>query len=87
MREFMSMSKEMRPYVSQMTTSKIGIMMPAILEEFGKDRKVDVMFTTSHSLISEKLKDATVSGFQMDKNGNFRFKVNVGFEIAVEKQM
>jgi len=63
MREFMSMSKEMRPYVSQMTTSKIGIMMPAILEEFGKDRKVDVMFTTSHSLISEKLKDATVSGF------------------------
>lgn len=63
MRDFMSMSKEMRPYVSQMTTSKIGIMMPAILEEFGKDRKVDVMFTTSHSLISEKLKDATVSGF------------------------
>jgi len=46
-----------------MTTSKIGIMMPAILEEFGKDRKVDVMFTTSHSLISEKLKDARVSGF------------------------
>jgi len=45
----------MRGYVSQMTTSKIGIMMPAILEEFGKDRKIDVMFTTSHSLISEKL--------------------------------
>jgi hypothetical protein len=70
-----------------MTTSKIGIMMPAILEEFGKDKKVDVMFTTSHSLISEKLKDARVSGFQMDRNGNFRFAVNVGLEIAVEKEM
>lgn len=62
-REFLGMNAQMRGYVSQMTTNKIGVMMPAILEEFGKDRKVDVMFTTSHSLISEKLKDARVSGF------------------------
>lgn len=53
----------MRAYTAAMTTSKIGIMMPAILEEFGKDKKIDVMFTTSHALIKEKLKDVKSSGF------------------------
>lgn len=63
LREFMSMNKEMRAYTAAMTTNKIGIMMPAILEEFGKDKKIDVMFTTSHALIKEKLKDIKSSGF------------------------
>ena len=63
MREFMSMSNEMRGYMSKMNTDTIGVMVPAILEEFGEDRKIDVMFTTSHAMISEKLKDVKTSGF------------------------
>lgn len=62
------------------------MLLPQIIEEFGEDRAIDVMFTTSHELISAKLPEAKVSGFQMDRNGNFRFAVNLGFEILVEKK-
>lgn len=43
------------------------------------------MGTLSHSYVSEKLENAKVSGFQMDKNGNFRFIINAGFQIIVDK--
>jgi len=86
MREFASMSKEAAPYLSKLTTSTLGMLIPQLIEEFGEDRPIDVMFTTSHELISNKLPEAKVSGFQMDRNGNFRFAVNFGFEILVEKK-
>ena len=85
-REFMSMSKEAAPYLSKVNTSTLGMLIPQLVEEFGENRNIDVMFTTSHDLISKKLPDAKVSGFQMDRNGNFRFAVNVGFEVLVEKK-
>ena len=84
MRDVMSMKAEMIPYIEQMNTNNIGLLLPEILEEFGANKKVDMMFTTSHALIAAKLPDVKTSGFQMDKNGNFRFVVNIGVEIAVE---
>jgi len=85
LRDVMSMKKEALPYIEMMTTTNVGMLLPEVLEEFGENRKVDMMFTTSHALISAKLPDVKTSGFQMDKNGNFRFVINLGIEIAVEK--
>jgi hypothetical protein len=85
LRDVMSMKQEMMPYINMMTTSNVGMLLPEVLEEFGENKKVDMMFTTSHALISAKLPDVKTSGFQMDKNGNFRFVINLGIEIAVEK--
>jgi len=72
--------------LSKLTTSTVGMLLPQIIEEFGEGRAIDIMFTTSHALISQKLPEAKVSGFQMDKNGNFRFAVNMGFEVLIEKK-
>ena len=63
LREIIQLNKEMAPYVSQMNTNTVGMLIPELLEEYGADRKVDLMFTTSHALISPKLPDAKVSGF------------------------
>jgi len=60
--------------------------MPTFLEEFGEGRKIDVMFSLSHSLIADKLDGVKISGFQMDKNGNFRFIINLAAQILVEKK-
>jgi len=63
MREFASMSSEAAPYMSKLNTSTVGMLLPQIIEEFGENRAIDVMFTTSHELISAKLPEAKVSGF------------------------
>lgn len=39
----------------------------------------------SHSLIAKKIPDSKVSGFQMDKNGNFRFVLNGSVTLLVQK--
>ena len=57
------MSKEAAPYLSKVNTSTLGMLIPQLVEEFGENRNIDVMFTTSHDLISKKLPDAKVSGF------------------------
>lgn len=63
MREFASMSSEAAPYLSKLNTSTVGMLLPQLIEEFGENRAIDVMFTTSHELISAKLPEAKVSGF------------------------
>merc|ERR1712038_1321346 len=40
----------------------------------------------SHSLIAKKLPETKVSGFQMDKNGNFRFILNGSVTLLVQKK-
>jgi len=52
MREFMTMSSEAAPYMAKLNTSTLGMLLPQIIEEFGEERAIDVMFTTSHELIS-----------------------------------
>lgn len=60
-------------------------MLPQIIEEYGEGKDIDFLGTLSHAYVSEKLDNAKVSGFQMDKNGNFRFIINAGFQIIVDK--
>lgn len=68
-----------------MTTDTIGLLVPQLMEEFGSGKNVDIMMSLSHSLIAEKLDSKRVSGFQLDKNGNFRIILNVAAQILVDK--
>jgi hypothetical protein len=64
LREVIKMNVQMAPYAEHMNTNSFGLLFPEILEEFGENKKIDLMFTTSHALISPKLGDsAKVSGF------------------------
>jgi len=84
-REFFSMDARYAPMLDQLNLDMIGMVFPALLEEFGAGKAVDVMFSLSHSLIADKLKDTKATGFQIDKNGNFRIILNVSAQMLVEK--
>jgi len=69
-----------------MNTTMLGMMLPSILEEFGENRQIDLYASLSHSLIAKKIENAKVSGFQIDRNGNFRFVFNFQMTVLVEKK-
>lgn len=84
LRQIMKLDEKMRPFIEQLNTTNIGLLMQSVIEEFGEDKNVDFYISLSHSLISKKIENAKVSGFQIDKNGNFRFQFNFSVTILVE---
>lgn len=62
--------------VAQMKTKVLQPIMPEVYEAF-PNKKFDVMGSMSHNMIKDKLENQRVSGFQLDKNGNFRFTFNI----------
>ena len=66
-----------------MNTSNLGLFIPTIFEEFGENKNLDFYVSLSHSLVANKIKDAKVTGFSFEKNGNFRFQFNFSVTILV----
>jgi len=62
--------------VAQMKTKVLQPIMPEVYKAF-PNKKFDVMGSMSHNMIKDKLENQRVSGFQLDKNGNFRFTFNM----------
>lgn len=85
LRSFFKSDPKFAEFLTQMTTDNIALLMPEFGEEFGPDKAVDLYFSLSHSLIEKKIADPKPSGFQVDKNGNFRFILNFSVTILVEK--
>ena len=69
-----------------MNTKSMKVLLPAIVEEYGDGRPIDFYISLSHSLLSDKLEGIKPTGFQMDKNGNFKFVFNLSVTLLVEKQ-
>jgi hypothetical protein len=84
MRSIARLDEKMSPFMEQMNTTNFGLFMPKFVEEFGADKMIDLYFSLSHSLITKKIENAKVSGFQIDKNGNFRFQLNFSVTVLVE---
>lgn len=63
MRQIMKMDDKMRPFLEQLNTTNIGLVLPQVIEEFGEDKAVDFYLSLSHSLITKKIENAKVSGF------------------------
>jgi len=63
LRQILKMDDKTRPYLEQLNTTNIGLLMAQVLEEFGEDKEVDFYISLSHSLISKKIENAKVSGF------------------------
>lgn len=58
-------------------------IMPDIAEKYGTKR-FDVMMSLSHNLLKNNLEGMRVTGFNLDKNGNFRFTFNIYGQILVD---
>ena len=86
LREYLKMDPKLRAMASQMTTDALGLVLPQIVEEYERGLDIDFYLSMSHSLIAAKIPDSKVSGFQMDKNGNFRFVLNGSATVLVQKK-
>lgn len=85
-RQFLRADPRFAPVLEQMTTDTLALVLPEFGNEFGPGRAIDLYFSLSHSLVSNKLENTKASGFQMDKNGNFRFIFNFSTTVLVEKK-
>jgi len=68
-----------------MNTSSLAVLLPQVVEEFGEERPIDFYLSMSHSLFSNKLDGVKPTGFQMDKNGNFKFVLNISITLLIQK--
>lgn len=86
LRNFLRMDPRFAQVLAQLTSDNMALIMPEFGAEFGPGRAVDFYFSLSHSLIEKKIPDPKPSGFQIDRNGNFRFVFNFSVTILVEKK-
>lgn len=84
LRQIMKLDEKTRGMLTELNTTNIGLLIAEVLDEFGADKDVDLYISLSHSLISKKVENAKLSGFQIDKNGNFRFQFNFSVTILVD---
>lgn len=84
-RSFLKHDPRASEFTKEMTTGNIGLMLPEIIEEYGRDARVDFHLSLSHTLIKDKLEGQRITGFNLDKNGNFRFTFNFYLQMLVEK--
>jgi hypothetical protein len=67
-----------------MTTDTAGKVLPQFIEDYGAGKKLDVVFSPSHDLFTDGVKDAKPTGIYMDKNGNFKMVMNIPAQINIE---
>jgi hypothetical protein len=76
----------MKMITNMMTSSTVGMVVPAFKEKFGDGKKVDVVGTTSHDFISSTIDSIKPSGLSIDRRGNVRVDMNFGAQILVEEK-
>lgn len=83
LREFIKTDPRLKDALSQLNTSSLAVILPQVVDEFGENNAMDFYMSMSHSLISNKLEGVKPTGFQMDKNGNFKFVLNLSITLLI----
>ena len=86
LREFVKTDPRLQDVLREMNTQSLAMILPSIVEDFGNDLPIDFYISMSHSLLSNKLEGVKPSGFQMDKNGNLKFVLNMSITLLVEQK-
>ena len=77
----------MKPWLKALDTTVVGKVLPSFLEQYGdKAKNLDASFSFSHKLFKNEFPTAKMSGFQMDKNGNWKVTLNVAATMDLEKK-
>ncbi len=74
--KYLSLDPRTAPMAKAMNTKMFTTMLPDVAKLYGAKR-FDVMLSMSHALIQQNLENSKMTGFQLDKNGNFRFNFNI----------
>ena len=82
----MKVDPRLQEALAQMNTESLSVLLPQVAEEYGHRKPIDFYISLSHSLLSDKLDGVKPTGFQMDKNGNFRFIFNLSVTLLVQPQ-
>lgn len=85
MRELSKLNKNAKPFIQMLTTSTIGAVLPQFSEEYGADKKIDIVVSPSHALFLDGLPNSKISGIYVDKNGNWKVRMNINIQVNLEK--
>lgn len=85
MRELSKLNKNAKPFIQMLTTSTIGTVLPQFTEEYGADKKIDVVVSPSHALFLDGLPNSKISGIYVDKNGNWKVRLNMNIQVNLEQ--
>jgi hypothetical protein len=69
-----------------MKTGTIGAILPQFVEEYGPNKKIDVVLGPSHDLFLEGVPKTKTTGLYMDKNGNVKMQINIPGKLIVEME-
>lgn len=64
----------------------MSLAMPAILEEYGYEKEVDVFFTASQKFINNKLPQVKPSGVYIEKDGSVKATFNFAAILKVNAE-
>lgn len=67
-----------------MTTDAVGTVIPTFPDEYGYKKALDIMYSPSHALFLEGFPNSKMSGIYIDKNGNWKFQINIVLNLNVE---
>lgn len=73
-----------RPAFNMLTTSNIGKVFPVIVEQFGPDKNIDIIFSSSHDLFLEGIPDAKPSIFTYENGGVMKLQANIPLQMTIE---
>ena len=66
------------------TSTTVGLAIPSFKEEYGEDKKVDIVGSLSHEFFTDRITDAIPTGLTLDKNGVLKATLNAGAKLVLE---
>ena len=84
LKEFMVADPRLSQFIPLLTSTNLGMAIPSFAEEYGTDKKIDVVGTLSHEFFTDRITDAAYSGITLDKNGMLKLTFNVGAKLVLE---
>jgi hypothetical protein len=83
-REFMKSNPKTSPFLNVLTTTTVGAVLPQFIDNYGKDKKIDLLFSPSHNLFLDGFPSSKMTGVYIDKNGNWKIQLNIVVLVNVE---
>lgn len=66
-----------KAFLDMLTTSTVGTILPEFINDYGENKKIDLVLSPSHSMFTEGVPGSRMSGIYMDKNGNWKILINI----------
>lgn len=87
LRDLLNLDPRLQVMKQLLTTTTVGMVVPSFKEEYGENRALDVVLTSSHEFMASGLGDSlTPTGLTIEANGNFAITANLGAQLIVQDE-